>query len=273
MSVPQSVGVILPVYPLVTGPLLHALEHASSVTQFASNEEGEVYMLLAEVVVAAAVPKESIVVVPLTTPGDEEAMDFSYLARSQVMFVQLHERPQQFMTYGHCLGYSAGTLDLPLAIEEILKFPSASTYVLAKARLMATIRAAAGPEVDLQLGGEASKRQCVRQPGMAGERSEDTGEKMKGTSSIVFMDLENVRRYTRTKKDLALREKELNFCYRAMDVEKQEFGITSDCTIQLEPYRSMLCEQGDTQTEERHKAIAACGLISRVHRLPLFRSN
>jgi hypothetical protein len=129
MSVPQSVGVILTIYPLVTGPLLHALEHASSVTQFASNEEGEVYMLLAEVVVAAAVPKESIVVVPLTTPGDEEAMDFSYLARSQVMFVQLHERPQQFMTYGHCLGYSAGTLDLPLAIEKIFKFPSASNYI------------------------------------------------------------------------------------------------------------------------------------------------
>jgi hypothetical protein len=69
---------------------------------------------------------------------------------------------------------------------------------------VATIRAAAGPVVDLQLGGEASKRQCVRQPGMGGERSVDTGEKMKGTSSIVFMDLENVRRYTRTKTDLAL---------------------------------------------------------------------
>jgi hypothetical protein len=52
----------------------------------------------------------------------------------------------------------------------------------------------------------------------------------------------NVRRYTRTKTDLALREKELNFRYRAMDFEKQEFGITSDCTIQPESYRSMLCE-------------------------------
>jgi hypothetical protein len=29
------------------------------------------------------------------------------------MFVQLHEKPQQFMTYGHCLGYSVGTVDLP----------------------------------------------------------------------------------------------------------------------------------------------------------------
>jgi hypothetical protein len=71
MSVFLTVGVSLPVYPLVTGPLLHAFEHASSVTQSASDEEGEVYMLLAEVVGAAAVPKESIVVIPLTTPEDE----------------------------------------------------------------------------------------------------------------------------------------------------------------------------------------------------------
>jgi hypothetical protein len=40
-----------------------------------------------------------------------------------------------------------------------------------------------------------------------GEQAEDTVEKLKG-KSIVFMDLENVRRYTRTKTDLALREKE-----------------------------------------------------------------
>lgn len=71
MSVFLTVGVSLPVYPLVTGPLLHTFEHASSVTQSASDEEGEVYMLLAEVVGAAAVPKESIVVIPLTTPEDE----------------------------------------------------------------------------------------------------------------------------------------------------------------------------------------------------------
>jgi hypothetical protein len=101
-------GVSLPVYPLVIGPLLHALEHASSVTQSASDKEGEIYMLFAEVVAAAAVPNESIVVIPLTTPGNDEVMNFSYLVRSQVMFVQLHEKLQQFMTYGHCFGRDRG---------------------------------------------------------------------------------------------------------------------------------------------------------------------
>jgi hypothetical protein len=73
--------------------------------------------------------------------------------------------------------------------------------------------------------------------------------------------------------DLVLAEKELRFCYGAMEVDRQEFAISGDCTIQPEAYRSMLCEQGDTQAEERHKAFTACGLISRVHRLPLFRSK
>jgi hypothetical protein len=207
MSVPLTVGVSLPVYLLVTGPLLQAFEHASSVTQSASDEEGEVYMLLTEVVGAAAVPKESIVVIPLTTPEDVGVMDLSYLARSQVMFVQLHEKPQKFITDGHCLGFSAGTVDLPLALQTIFKFPSATTYIVAKARLVTTIRAAIGPVVDLQLGEEASKRQCIRKLGLAGEHAEDAGEKLKGTSSIVFIDLENVRRYTRTKTDLGLYER------------------------------------------------------------------
>jgi hypothetical protein len=58
-----------------------------------------------------------------------------------------------------------------------------------------------------------------------------------------------------------------------MEVDRQEFAISGDCTIQPEAYRSMLCEQGDTQAEARRKAFAACGLISRVHSLRLFRSK
>jgi hypothetical protein len=58
-------------------------------------------MLLAEVVVAAALPDESILLIHLTTPGDEEVNYFSQLARNQVMFVQLHEKPQHFITSGH----------------------------------------------------------------------------------------------------------------------------------------------------------------------------
>jgi hypothetical protein len=182
MGVSSAVGVQLPEYQLVAGPLLHALEHASSVTQV-SDEAGEAFLIFAEVLAVAAVPSDSILAIPLIPPEVEEAQNFSYQARSKAVFVQLHEKPKQFMTYGHCLGYSVGTVDPPLAIDEIFKFPSMATYIVTKARLSTTIfRASVGPAVDLQLGPGGSKRQCARLPGYVGELAEDAGDKTKGTS-------------------------------------------------------------------------------------------
>jgi hypothetical protein len=182
MGFSSTVGVQLPEYQLVAGPLLHALEHASSVTQV-SDEAGEAFLIFAEVLAVAAVPSDSILAIPLIPPEVEEAQNFSYQARSKAVFVQLHEKPKQFMTYGHCLGYSVGTVDPPLAIDEIFKFPSMATYIVTKARLSTTIfRASVGPAVDLQLGPGGSKRQCARLPGYVGELAEDAGDKTKGTS-------------------------------------------------------------------------------------------
>jgi hypothetical protein len=152
----------MPVYPLVIGILLHALEHASSPTQVASDDDGEYYaMALAEVVTAAAVPNEAVIIIPLTPPQDGEVLDFTYLARSHDMFVQVHEKPLQRMTCGHVLGHSAGTVDPPTVFEEVFKFPTSTTFIVAKPRLVLAIRAATGPciEVDKQLAAEVSKRQ------------------------------------------------------------------------------------------------------------------
>lgn len=78
---------------------------------------------------------------------------------------------------------------------------------------------------------------------------------------------------TRTKTDIPQREKDLNFIFRAMDVLKWDYSISMDCVIQPEQYRSMLCEQGDTQTDDRHEAFMSCGLISRVQKLQMFSSK
>jgi hypothetical protein len=94
-----------PQYQLVASPLLNAFERGSSMQQELSDEAGEAFLIFAEVLAAAAVPSDSIVVMPLTPPEGEEVLDFSFLARGKAMFVQLHEKPKQFMTYGHGLGY------------------------------------------------------------------------------------------------------------------------------------------------------------------------
>jgi hypothetical protein len=77
---------------------------------------------------------------------------------------------------------------------------------------------------------------------LVGELAEDTGDKTKGTS-LCSIDLVNVKRFTRTKTDLVLREKELHLFYRAMEVDKQEVSISGDCAIQPEAYRSFASKE------------------------------
>jgi hypothetical protein len=79
-----------------------------------------------------------------------------------------------------------------------------------------------------------------------------------------------VKHYTRNKGDLAQREKEFYFLMRAMDLDRREYGITYDLVLQAEVHRRMLCEQGDTQAEDRLETFMSCGLISRVHRISVF---
>ena len=266
-------SISLPRYPVMEGPLLHAVETASSVMTTSTDDAGEYYaMAIAQKLAASEVPNEAVILIPLNTPVDGETVDYTYMAASKVLFIQVHEKPQARMTYGHCLAYSAGTMDIPMGINEVVKFPTPTNFIVAKPRLIQVIREVPGPAVEISLGTGGSKRQCVRPLDLVGEQAEEIEEKQKGTS-VWLIDLENVRHATRTKADIPLRERELNFLYRAMDPEKQEFSITNDCSIQPEAYRSMLCEQGDTQGDERHKAFTACGLISRVQRLQLFLSK
>jgi hypothetical protein len=84
------------------------------------------------------------------------------------------------------------------------------------------------------------------------------------------MDLDGVKHPTRNKTDLFVREKELAFLWRAMDSSKREYGVSSDLTMQTEVYRRMLCEQSDTQAEDRKKTFISCGLLSRVQSLQIF---
>jgi hypothetical protein len=58
---------------------------------------------------------------------------------------------------------------------------------------------------------------------------------------------------------------------RAMEKERREYAITSDLALQAEVHRPMICEQGDTQAEERIPTFMSCGLISlKTQKLKLF---
>ena len=190
------------------------------------------------------------------------------------MFIKVHDTPQPRMTYGHVASYSAGTIDKPFQVGTMVKFASPTNFVVAKQRLVSAIGVAAGAEVDLRTETvqPGSKRTCIRQLETGGELVEDTGEKLKGTSTYL-LDLDGVKHLTRNKTEISHREKELYFLFRAMDSRKWGYSTSTDLVLQTEQYRSMICEQGDTQSGERHLAFESCGLISRVQRLRIFHDK
>jgi hypothetical protein len=94
----------------------------------------------------------------------------------------------------------------------------------------------------------------------------------KGTSTCI-LDLEEVKRPARSKSDIPQREKDLHFVFRAMDVDKWDYSISTDLVLQPEAYRSMVCELATLQIEDQYPAFTACSFISRVQCLLLFSNN
>jgi hypothetical protein len=263
-------GVSLPNFPLATGELLHAIENSGLVDSKSTDDAGEYYsMAMASIVLAAAVREGAIIVIPLTTPRADEALDFTFVAAADCMYFQLHQVPQPRCTWGHCAAYSADAPNRPVEVGSVFKFPSLARYVVASAALTAAVRAVRGSEVDLPVHQTQDKRQCIRQLEELGELAEETGSRPKGMSNYL-LDLAGNKLFTRNKADIPQREEDLGLIFRAMCRIRMEFGVSTDLILQVELYRSMLCEQGDTRAEDRHSAFVSCGLISRIHRLQFF---
>ena len=271
-SVTES-GVLLPSYEVVSGSILRQLEHASSVESASTDDEGEFYALLAMMAPAETVPDGSIIIVPLDPPAQDEALDFTFVSGRKSMFVKVHDKPQTRNTYGHVASYSAGTADKPFPVGTLIKFATPANFIVAKHRLVIVVKDATGAEVDLPTDtstGAGGKR--PRQLEIGGELGEDTTEKPKGTSTYL-LDLDGVKHFTRNKTDISQRERDLHFIFRAMDTRKWDYCVSTDFVLQTELYRSMVCEQSDTQPEDRHIAFQSCGIMSRVQKLHLFQKK
>ena len=91
------------------------------------------------------------------------------------------------------------------------------------------------------------------QPDAAGERS---------LSYIV--DLDGVRHSTRSKKDLAQREKDLVFGLRAIDRRRWPHLMGNDMLLQHLEYARVIEEQTQTRPSAREKAYQSCGIIDRI---------
>jgi hypothetical protein len=121
---------------------------------------------------AEDVPDGSIMVVPLSSPMEVDALDITFLARGKSMFVKIHEAPRGKNTYGHVASYSVGTVDKSYPVGSLIRLATTTNFVIAMQSLVSAIVVAWGAEV---YTGVSGKR--LRQLEGGGESAEDTGEK------------------------------------------------------------------------------------------------
>ena len=260
----------LPVFPLASGEIARLIELSGTLLPTSTDDFGEYFaMSLIRSTPSGDMQPDSTIAIPVAEAGEEEVFDFTFVAKSRLMFVRLQDCPQPLQTYGRCVAYSAGEGERPLAIGTMVRYPTIPHFIVAKPDLEVAVYSNQGFDANGPPETLPEKHQCVRPLGEDGELVDDTRSRVKGTSTFV-LDLDGVKHHTRNKADLSLRERELAFLLRAMDSKRREYSVASDLSLQTEVYRRMLCEQSDTQAEDMKHTFMSCGLLSRVQRLQIF---
>ena len=85
----------------------------------------------------------------------------------------------------------------------------------------------------------------------------------KGTQKYI-LDLDGCRHTTRNKSEIALREKELGFVFRAVDRARWTHIMGNDFMLQVGYYKTTVMEQARIRDNRRHEAFVSCGYLDRV---------
>ena len=261
---PSYQVVTLPTFELLPSSFLKAIENAASSLVTSTEEAGELLAMRAAKVAVADIPDGAFIVVPLRAPRENEAIDFTFLSSSPHAYIKLQGTPQTIMTYGSLAGFSDNFPETPVDIGTNVKFPSPSHLVVAKGDLLVALLKKVATVTSDTPGDNTAKRQCLRQLVEGGELAAAMEDK--GMLKYI-LDLEGVRHATRVKTDIPQREKDLSFCFRAMDPERWEYAMGTDFTLQPEEYRRMLVEQSQTRSSSRNESFNSCGKLDRVHKL------
>ena len=88
-----------------------------------------------------------------------------------------------------------------------------------------------------------------------------------------ILDLDGCKHSTRNKSDIAKREKDLGFSFRAIDRERWEYVMGTDFLLQAAEYRVTIMQQGRLRAKHRHKAFTSCGFFDRIQGLSLLQKH
>ena len=115
---------------------------------------------------------------------------------------------------------------------------------------------------------QQSKRLCVRSLEDRSEQADESRDSSveKGMSKYI-LDLDEGKHETRNKSDIAQREKDLGFAFRAVDRERWEYLAGTDFLLQSADYRITIIQQGRMRCDHKHKAFLSCGVLDRVQGL------
>ena len=243
------------------------LEDAAVATTTSSDEAGDYFnMALAIKVPVSEVRHNAIVLVPLSATADGAVMTSTSLAAGPTMYVQLNGLPQLRMVFGSCVGYSDDTVDQVIATTTLVKFPPPQYLFIAKDVLVDALASLSDTVLDEAGATEevARKRLCVRPPEDGVGLTDASVER--GTYKYI-LDLDGGKHPTRNKSDIAVREKDLGFAFRAVDRDRWEFIMGTDFLLQPEEYRFTILQQGRLRADHRHRAFKSCGFLDRVQGL------
>ena len=267
-----------------------------------SDNDGEYFSMAVAVRKAAVDVHESdIVIVPLSGPIGKEPADFTFLAKTPLMFIKLVGPPQPIETYGKCVAYHGDVPDIPFALESLLEFPSLSHYIVARPGVFEALGEIVPAPADLD--DRPAKKLCVRMQDKKGQVEQgdvDQGNVEQGKvdqgnieegkvkqkkieqnkaleweypySKYYLIDLDGTKYPTRSKENLIEREKDFWFLFRALDMNRRfAISMMDHYELDIQRYRGYVEYEGSTVDQKRRNdAFATSRYYNRVHTTALF---
>ena len=268
----SALGVALfPHYEILPDALIKGLEIAANASMLSTDTAGDMFNCTrANKVPLSEILPDAVIMIPLFIPEDPIVMDSSALAASPMMYVQLAGQPQPRAIFGNCIAYSADVEHREVEIGAGVYFPPPPHLLVVKPSIISQVSitvAARNADTDET---QQSKRLCVRSLEDRGELADESRDSSveKGMSKYI-LDLDGGKHATRNKSDIAQREKDLGFAFRAVDRERWEYLAGTDFLLQSADYRITIIQQGRMRADHRHKAFLSCGVLDRVQGLSI----
>ena len=276
-SVPTDGVIRLPSYELLPTSLLKGLEDAALAILNSDSVHGDLFnMSRADKVALADVEPDAVILIPLFVTADAAVINSDSLAAGPLVYIRLDSPPQPRAIFGTCVAYSEGAGDREVAVGARVYFPPLAHLLVAKPSLIDLFVEASGTARDNPRNGEPRpvKKLCTRPLVGFGEPADSTQDLTveKGTQKYI-LDLDGCRHTTRNKSEIALREKELGFVFRAVDRARWTHIMGNDFMLQVGYYKTTVMEQASIRANRRHEAFVSCGYLDRVQDLEFIHTS